>query len=237
VGHLRLYTLPDTPPWRRVVRLIADGASASTVAQATTAAATAGLDLIGPELGLALRRVGIDTVPGPEVLDVTTALAAAVDAHARLRNTTDLGEMARLAAVQTLDLLLSVPGRGPFYTTPEQVHEAARRLATPAGFGELFHEYFTAFAHRFLTYHLGRELSFHVGGNGRFADTEAHQRFVWDLHDHCRQATAAIRDRAADWFSRFSTPAGMTPGRVQRFVGGCLTQLRDGLLMPGGRDG
>ena len=120
MGHARLGTLPDTPRWRRVVGLLAEGAEVPVVADATMHAAERGLRLAAEDEGLrhtvwlltqigqaarredlaaALRRAGVSVPSEPSVLDVVGGLSDAIDRHLhRTGRWTDIGEMAQLAA-------------------------------------------------------------------------------------------------------------------------------------------
>src|SRR6185437_824909 len=125
MGHIRLGTLPDTRPWNRVVRLIADGESVASVAGATTTAAIAGLDRVKSDPGLGhviyllahtvlaarttdfsgeLSRLGISIPSEPGLFDLTAGFAAAADSYsfAKSGKRSDLGEMASLAAVEAI---------------------------------------------------------------------------------------------------------------------------------------
>lgn len=259
MGHARHRTLPDTAPWRRVVAHLAEGASAAEVAIATTQAAAAGLDRASGDVGLrhtvyllsqvalaartedfaaALRRVGVQVAVAPGVFELTAAFGDAVEARVReAHKPSDLGEMARLAAIEALNTQLADRSRSLFDVTPTEVQAAAQEMSTPAGFRTLYHDFFARFAGRFLGYHLSRELSFHVGGNGRFRDPDAHTAFLRDLDHHCRQAALTVRTYAEDWYSKHNFLGGITPQKANRFADHCLSKLRDELLVRGGRDG
>jgi hypothetical protein len=259
VGHLRLGTLPDTARWWHVVKRLADGADAGAVAAATTSAALKGLKQArgddglahtvwllaqtalaarAPDFADALRRVGIATTPRPDVLELAGAFTAAVDRHLFENcSRTDLGEMAQLAAVESLTTLLTRRSASLFDTTPDEVRTAARSLSTRDGFATLAHEFFARFARRFLTFHLGRELSNHVGGNGCFADPDEHTAFVEQLARHCREAAAIARRYAGDWYSKANFEGGISPAKAGRFADHALDKLREELRIRGARDG
>jgi hypothetical protein len=258
VGHILHQTTPDTAPWHRVVRHIADGDSVAKVAQATTQAAAAGLELAHGDTGIsktvylltqvalaarqpdfagALRAAGIPVPDTPGVVDLAVAFGTAVERAVRAQGgRTDVGEMARLSAIESLTGLLTNGARNLFGTTPEAVQEAARGYSTDAGFGRLFHEFYSGFAQRFLTYHLGRELPLHVGGNSRFADPGAHNRFLADLGQHCRQAALIVKAFANEWYSKHNFLGGITPTKAKHFANYCVTKLRHELLLRGAQD-
>jgi hypothetical protein len=259
MGHLRLGSLPDTVPWRRVVTLLADGADTAAVAAATTHAALRGLMKAGGDDGLAhtvwllaqvglaarqpdfaesLRRVGIQAGGEPAVLDLACGFTAAVDHHlSASRRRTDLGEMARAAGSESLVTLLTQRSASLFGTTAADLRAAARGLSFPAGFATLAHDFFARFARRFLTYHLGRELSNHVGGNGRFADPEKHSAFVDQLDAHCQAVAGVVRTDAGDWYARCYSDGGVTARKARSFAGHAVKKLADELKRRGARHG
>jgi hypothetical protein len=259
VGHQRLGSIPDTAPWRRVVALVAEGEDAAAVATATTEASLRGLDLAASDKGLAhtlwlltqvvlasrqadfaadLRSAGIQVAEAPDVFELVGAFSDAVDRHLlNARGRTDIGEMAQLAAVESLSEQLKARSRSLFEISAADLQRAVRELSTQRGFATLAHDFFGRFTARFLTYHLGRELSSHVGGNGRFADSGEHDDFVEELHAHCEQATLIVRDYAGDWYSKARFEDGVSPLRAKRFVDHCLRKLSSELRIRGSRDG
>jgi hypothetical protein len=259
MGHLRLGSLPNTVRWRRVVELLAEGSDAGGVAAATTAAALDGLERARGDEGIthsvwllaqtvlaardanfveALARAGVRTEAEPSVLDVAAGFSDAVDRHLRNRHgATDLGEMALLAGVESITELLSSHSASLFETTASEVRTAARDLSTRAGFAELAHDFFARFARRFLTYHLGRELSNHVGGNGCFADPEEHSAFVEKLDVYCREAAGIAKRYAGDWYSKANSEGGVTQDKARRFADHVLKKLREELRIRGARRG
>jgi hypothetical protein len=110
-------------------------------------------------------------------------------------------------------------------------------LSTQKGFATLTHDFFARFTQRFLTYHLERELSQHVGGNGRFVDPQEHTEFLDDLKTHCREATVIVREFAGEWYSKHNFEGGITERKARNFSRHALKKLRDELTIRGERDG
>jgi hypothetical protein len=259
MGHDRLGTLPDTARWRHVVQLIAEEADVGRVAQATTEAAVDGLEKARHDEGLAftvwlltrislaggkgdfaaaLRDEGVPVPNEPGVFDIIAGVTQAIDQHLhKTRGRTDIGEMAEMAAVEALTALLGQRTANLYGATPAEVQSALMQFSTQKGFSELTHEVFCRFSQRFLTYHLGRELSQHVGGNGRFSDPADHSGFVDQLAIHCRQATAIMRDYAGDWYSKQNFLGGISPAKAKRFTEHAVKKLQDELAIRGKRDG
>jgi hypothetical protein len=259
MGHIRLGTLPDTNRWRNVVGLIAEGSDVAQVATATSEAAQVGLDLAHddpglchavwlltkialaarqPELGAALDAVGVSCPASPSLFDIVSGFTEAMDRRLTQRGgRTDIGEMAQLAAVESLGSLIGQRSQSLFGTTPAEVQAAVHDFSTKKGFSTLAHDFFSRFTQRFLTYHLGRELSSHVGANGRFADPAEHSEFVSSLASHCREAATIVREFSGGWYSKANFEDGISERKAKGFVNYALTKLRRELKIRGERDG
>jgi len=255
MGHLRLGTLPQTPRWRQVVELVADGSSADTVAAAAMDAARKGLELASRDEGLRhtvylltqitqaargdfaaeLEKAGVGLPAEPGVFDLVASFSDAVDNHLRRSaSRTDLGEMAQMAASETLTALCSAETRTLWESTPEDLRKSLRDLSTHSGFARLAHDFFARLTRRFLTYHLSRELSNHVGPGRRFADISQHGEFLEHLDVTCRQAATIIREFAGGWYSKTNHEGGFTPPKVRDFAWAALKKIRDELGRRGG---
>jgi hypothetical protein len=259
MGHVRLGILPNTRPWQRVVGHIADGASAAVVAAETSRAAVSGLKKARADKGLAqavflLSRCALAarepdfatalgaiqiTVPDePSLFDLTAGFTQAIEKWHTVSVTpkTDLGEMAALAAVEALTKCVGERSTALF-PTGQEVHDATREFSTKLGFAALAHEFYTCLTRRFLLYHLGRELSLHVGENGRFADFEAHTDFVNDLDTHCRETALIVRNYAGEWYDKARFEQGITQQQAARFSAYCLKKIQSELEIKGTKDG
>ena len=122
MGHTRLGELPRTRKWREVVGLLACGAGAAQIANATLDAAERGLNLAADDTALvetiwlltqlplaarakdqagfsnALRQAGLHVSDAPNLMEVVGAFSDAIDMRLSNRpGRTDLGEMAQMA--------------------------------------------------------------------------------------------------------------------------------------------
>jgi hypothetical protein len=95
------------------------------------------------------------------------------------------------------------------------------------------HAYFARVTERFLTYHLGRELARHVGGNGRFLTTDDHSEFLRKLATHCNEAAAITREFAGGWYSKANYAGEITEKKTRNFVRHALTKLRKEIALRG----
>lgn len=258
MGHIRLGTLPNSVPWHRVVELIAGDADVAAVASATTLAALKGLlrtesddtfsqpfhaltELIlsarDPNTAQAIRETSHHVVDAPDWVEIVANYSDTVDARLRGGTRSDLTEIAKLAGVESLTRVLNRKSSSLFETTPDDAQKSIRGLGTRSGFAALTHEYFTCFTQRFLTYHLGRELGLHVGGNGAFDNTRAHDQFVRQLNVHCREAAVITKRFGGDWCSKHQFLGDISQSKTRRFVNYCMKKLRSVLLSRRSRDG
>lgn len=251
MGHMRLRGLPHSRPWQKVIAHIAEGGTISEIVAATIAASAKGLDLAIDDAGTThtthllctiarsggqmavLHREGL-VVPGrPDLLDLTVAFGEAVEAEMhRAGGRTDLGEMSRLAGIEGLGRALTPRGRRLLEVTPDEVRDQIVSMGEVRGFTRLFVEHYSAFINRYLLYHLGRELSLHVGSNGRFADVDDHNAFLADLRQHSRRSAWDVREHAVDWFERH--PGPITPSQTRSFSNSYIKVVRQELLRQGG---
>lgn len=256
MGHSRLGYLPQTYDWQDLIAQIAGGADAAAIADATMDAAADGLELAARDAGLrhvfrlltqvtlaareedfalGLREAGVTVPPNPTLFDLLGGFAEAVDEHLlRAGGRTDLGEMAQMAAAESLAALAGSGAASLYGTTPVEVKESVYRLSTERGFAGLAHEFFARVTERFLTYHLSRELSAHVGPGRRFANIDAHEAFGRQLRVTCEETAVIVRRFAGEWYGKTRYESGVTPAKARDFVHGALRKIRDELKRRGG---
>jgi len=178
MGHNRLQYPPDTARWLPVVESVADGADVAIVAGATIEAANKGLELAKSDKGLqhavwllshlaiaarepnfssALAECDVKLPQSATALDVVAAFSDAMDRHlAATRSRTDIGEMAQMAAAESLAHLVGRESAGLFGSSSEATQAAIRSFSTKSGFSDLAHSFFARFTERYLGYHLTR---------------------------------------------------------------------------------
>lgn len=249
MGHIRLGTLPTSRKWREVVRELQVGADIEVVAAAAAEAAETSLRgasndpaflhafwlltqlplaARGPAFAQDLRRLGLVMPDQPSLLDVAAAFSGAVDRHAReLGGRTDLGEMAQMAAVESLTTSV-----GPTLPTllgpePADVQRAIGRFAAGDRFSGLARDFFARLTRRTLDYYLSRELSNHLRPGERFRDDAARARFDDALERHCREASRIVEAFAGGWYGKnVYQGTGLTPGAVRRFAPVAFKKVR-----------
>jgi hypothetical protein len=257
MGHNRLQYPPDTQKWLPVVEAVADGADVASVAGATLAAVEKGLEQAKGDQGLALAvwllahialaareddfqaalaTKGVDVPAGATVVDIVAGLSDAMDRQLRAtRGRTDIGEMAQLAAAESIAELVGRESTDLFGSR-EAVQEAFRSYSTKDGFGSLAHAFFSRFIERYLGYHLSRELSRHVGESQRFADPEAHSAFLDRMRSHSQQVALIVKQFSAGWHSKSKFETGISERSARGFSAYALTKIRDEIKRRGQRD-
>ncbi len=249
MGHVRLGVLPQSRKWRQVVAELRLGASVAGIAALAADAAETSLQATaadpaflhafwlltqvplaarGPAFAAELGRLGIMVTDHPSLLDLVAAISAAVDRHARNQGgRTDLGEMAQMAAVESLTAVVAPTLPSLFGPSPEEVQRAIGRLAGGDRFSALAREFFARLTLRTLDYYLSRELSYHIGEGKRFRDDGARSQFDQALDWHCQEASRIIEEFAGGWYGKnVYQGEGLTPDAVSRFAPIAFKKIR-----------
>jgi hypothetical protein len=153
-------------------------------------------------------------------MDVAAAFSSAVDRYARKEGPrTDLGEMAQMAAVESLVAMVGPALPSLFKPEPRDVQREIRRLATGDRFSSLARAFFARLTQRSLDYYLSRELANHIGVGERFADDAERAQFDDALERHCREASRIVEAFAGGWYGKnVYRGDGLTPDAVRRFA-------------------
>ena len=261
MGHIRLGELPRTRKWDQVVALIAGGAHPPQVANATIRAAERILAGAFGDRGLvealwllfrlpmaardtdfpeALQQCGLEVDDAPGLIELMAAFTGAIDA--RLFNNqgrTDLGEMAQMAAVETLADVLQPRAEGLFGAAAADVRAALAGLATSRQMGYLCRRFFGRLMYKFLDFYLSRTLPAQVGEGHRFATLAQVETFSRALETHCQEAAVIVERFSGDWFSLHRWESG---GDIRRelaadFAHGATRKLIDELKRGARSDG
>lgn len=249
MGHQHLLKLPRSRDWRAVIAMIAEGAAATEIAAATSKAAElsmieaadddtvrqsfyflAQIPIAARESDFAsrLRNIGIFVGDQPNLVEVGSAMMDAIDLHtARSGSRSDYGEIAQLAAVESLQTIAGRELPDLFGADGVRVSLALRQLAEPEQFAVLARDFFARLTRRHLNYYLSRELAAHIGPGRRFASLLAHEEFEQALDLHCREASRIIKEFAGDWFAKHVYHgSGITPDLAGRFVAVAARKIR-----------
>jgi hypothetical protein len=249
MGHVRLGVLSKSRKWQQVVEELRLGANVDSIAASAADAAEASLQAASndpaflhafwlltqiplaarsPAFAEDLRRLGLEVSDQPSLMDISAAFSAAVDRHAREhKGRTDLGEMAQMAAVESLTATVGPTLPSLFGPGPEEVQRAIGRVAGGDRFSALAREFFARLTHRCLDYYLSRELNNHIGRGARFRDDRARSEFDGALDQHCREASRIVEALAGGWYGKNVYQGdGLTPDSIRRFAPVAFRKIR-----------
>ena len=249
MGHVRLGILPKSRKWNQVVNELRLGAEVEAVAASAADAAERALQAAsddpaflhtfwlltqvplaarGPDFAGDLLRLGVQVPEHPGLMDVVAAISDCVDRHAREQGgRTDLGEMAQMAAVETLVALVGQGLPSLFEPNAGEVQREIGRFASGDRFSALAREFFARLTQRSLDYYLSRELGNHIGTDQRFRDDAERSQFDDALACHCREASRIVEAFAGGWYGKnVYQEGGLTPDAVRRFAPVAFKKIR-----------
>ena len=251
MGHVRLGILPKTREWRAVVKLLASNTDVAELAAAVAVAAEDELisarddPVLGnvvwllTQLPLAARSdrfaaelTALGFSPGSEqsLLAIVAGFSDAVESQIHgTSGRTDLGELARQAASESLASLVSAQMPGLFGSEPNDLRIELAKFGTKDRFARLAREFFARLTHKTLDYYLSRILADHVGPDRALATLPDQTRFRSALELHCREASEIVEQFAGGWFSKVSYQGTLTREIAQNFSDYALKKMRDEL--------
>jgi hypothetical protein len=259
MGHLRLGRLPTSRDWRQVVALLKQSAPLDAIAAGASTAAERDLDAAAsdpgftracwllaqiplaarsPDFAEGLRALGLDVGHAPELFEIAGALFNALDVYVDgARGRTDFGEMAQLAAAESLNAVASNYLPSLFASSSDDVKRAIGRLASGKSFGELAHDFFSRLTRRHLDYFLSRELANHIGKGRRFETVADRADFDAAMELHCRESARIVREFAGGWFGKAAYQRGaITEADAGRYAAYALKKIRAELRKRRGAD-
>jgi hypothetical protein len=261
MGHIRLGKLPRTRKWSQVVGLIEGGAGAAQIANATIHAAEAGLAFAAKDGGVvetiwlltqlplaarsdefaeALHNCGLSVSDSPGLMEIVGAVTDAIDAKMpNCKGRTDLGEMAQMAAAETLTEVIGARTNSLFGTTSEDVQQAFANLATNKQFSIFAKDFFARFTNKCMSYFLSRATSQQLGEGQRFTTLSQQAEFTSALETHCREAARIVEEFSGGWFSskNWETRGNISREDIAAFTGYAMKKLTDELKQGARSDG
>lgn len=224
MGHIRLGTLPRSKKWREVVDLLDADAPLDEVAAA--AAKASELDLARAsddpafqlvtsllvQMPLWARSPGFDQVLenlnfDPDSLSsVSTFLAnlsGSIDrSFFELGGSSDAGELARLALLETLSSEFRNMLPSLFEPTPQEIRQALASFSSGSNFARLARAFFAKLTYKSLDYFLSRELANHTGAAKRFSNDAERTAFERALLQHTMEASRIVEEFAGGWYGK-----------------------------------
>jgi len=136
-------------------------------------------------------------------MEVIGAFSDAIDKKlANNGGRTDLGEMAQMAASETMAEIIGSRTQSLFGTTPDDVKNAFSKLATNKQFSTFARDFFSRLTNKCLDYFVSRAVAHHVGEGRRFRTLAQQGEFTKALGTHSREASRIVEDFSGGWFSK-----------------------------------
>ena len=224
MGHIRLGTLPQSKKWRDGVRLLDSSAPLEDVAEAAARASDSDLRRASedpnfqfvaqllvtlpllaraPEFEAAMADLGIDRAALGSVTALLAGLNNAIGRQAfALGRSSDAGEMARSALLESLSVQMRDRLPTLFDPTPQEIRKALASFASGPKFAGLARDFFARLSYRSLDYYLSRELANHTGAGKRFADDASRTAFGSALSQHTFEASRIVEAFAGGWYGK-----------------------------------
>lgn len=224
MGHIRLGTLPQSKKWRDVVELLDSDAPIDVIAEAAAKASERDLSRASgdpnfqfvssllvrlpllaraPGFEGALADLGVGDNAPSSVTGLLAGLELAIDRQSFERGfSSDAGELAKSALLETLSVQLRDKLPSLFEPTSEEIRTALGRFASGDRFATLARDFFARLTYRSLDYYLSRELANHTGEARRFADDAQRVAFQQALAQHSFEASRIVQEFAGGWYGK-----------------------------------
>ncbi|MBA4148487.1 MAG: hypothetical protein H0X66_10275 [Verrucomicrobia bacterium] len=234
MGHTRLGTLPATRKWKQVIDLIAEGASAARIAEATIDAwrqAFAKVQDDGgfreavwwmTQMGVAggqqnplgyLDSAGLDVSNCESGIDFAVALSTAIEERVSLYpKRSALTELAQRALLSVVTEHLH-DRQQSFMPSADDLKGAVRRLGKVKEFGEFSRKFFKQLTHECLQFFLTQATPAQIGDSRRFRTATEVGQFGRALETHCWEASEIVEKFSGEWLSKNRYEGG---GKIPR---------------------
>lgn len=256
---MRLGDLPKTLPWKKVIELLEHGADLAALADASMYASKTGLKRVPSDPGFcsvltnifqfveaarsrefvqSLREHGFQIGEQPTLLDLVTSLQSKNDIDlSRYRIKSDVAEIAQNAFAETLLAHSSIDQPALFEITAIQVHRQLAKDLGGKGFGNLMHEFYSSFTHRYLTYYLSRELPRHIGRDSYFGTLASQREFNDALDLYIRQSIRIVDEFTPGWLGKAIWEGSLDREGVTQYAHGAFKKISSEFARSSGDDG
>lgn len=224
MGHIRLGTLQRSKKWRDVIGLLDSNSDIESVAESAARASETDLKRASDDpffqfvtqllvrLPLLARAPGFeaemaDMGLSPEALTSVTGMLLGLNNAISQQtfeqdNSSDAGELARAAFLESLSVQLREKLPTLFEPTPQEIRNALASFSTGQEFSALARDFFARLSYRSLDYYLSRELADHIGAGKRFGDDSDRVAFETALRQHTFEASKIVESFAGGWYGK-----------------------------------
>jgi hypothetical protein len=151
----------------------------------------------------ALEDLGLSAGALASVTGFLAELSSAIDRKVfELGRTSDPGELARSALLETLSVQLRDKLPTLFEPSPQDIRLALASFSSGQNFARLARDFFSRLSYKPLDYFLSRELANHTGGDRRFATDADRVAFERALSQHVHEASLIVEEFAGGWYGK-----------------------------------
>ena len=234
MGHTRLGTLAATRSWSEVIGLIAEGATAAKIAEATANAWRTAFGKVQGDVGFReaiywisqmgvagaeknplnyLQTIGLEVGNSQSVIDVAIALGSALDQRMDATGRrSDFGELAGRALISAVTENLQGKTE-PLFPSTDEVNSAVGKMGKVKDFAHLTRTFFEKLTRECLDYFLSKTVPEQIGKTRAFATVNEMHRFEEAMATHCWEASEIVEDFSGEWMSKNRYEGG---GRIAR---------------------
>lgn len=259
MGHLEPSEMAAGPRWREVKRLLASDASIENLADATINAAESELTSADHDPAFvytvwlltqipiaanqsnhhaALAELGFPPESTRSLHDFVAAFSNAVNAHvAHHPERTDFGELARLAAAESLSTVVGFSLPALFDASPDDLKTELAKLGTKTNFARLARDFFARLTSKTLEYYLSRERPKNVTSDNLLPSIDNQIASRRALEDHCYAASVIVERFAGGWYGKAKYHGKIIPDQARNFAAYALKKMQKELRRRRGQDG
>ena len=252
MGHIRLGTLQRSKKWRDVIGLLDADADIESIAEAAARASEADLKRASDDpffqfvTQLLVRLPLLARAPGFEVemsklgltsdaLESVTGLLSGLNEAINLQafeqgQSSDAGELARSALLESLSVQLRDKLPTLFEPTPQEIRKALGSFSGGKEFSALARDFFARLSYRSLDYYLSRELADHIGADKRFGSDGDRVAFENALRQHTFEASKIVESFAGGWYGKTVwKEQSLTQEKINEFTRFAFKKMRSEL--------
>lgn len=146
---------------------------------------------------------------------------------------TDIAEMARKAAIDSIKSLVADKAITLFGTGAVELRDAIRELSTKKGFARLGRSFFAGFLSQYLNFYLSKATPNAVR-EGRLDGVEGIREFEAALNRYCFESAKVVEEFCGTWYTKREWQEGINPQNAANAASFAVSKLRSELEKQGG---
>ncbi len=240
MGHNRLGKLARTYRWKQVINLLEQAAEVPEIVNASMRAAQNGLLQASHDPGLTLTltnvfkfieavnskdnqneliRRGLLDRSDSSIFGVLAKFREKVDNDLlRTKTKSDVSEIAVNSFLGTLNYFVSHDTKDIFAVDASTMVKSLQKYTTKSRLPALMHEFYSRFTKDYLSYHLSREMSNHVGPDRMLDTIDQHRTFNDSFDLYIRQAVRITKEFTPGWYGKAQYEGRLNHESVKRYA-------------------